>query len=207
MEEEILTVPTVKGKKGGADVYHAFTVYACDVNPPLQKLVSVRTDGTLAIVSSRNGPVGLRRRANRCHFPSHTAVLFTKKLRVVSRKHMKVVAKIIYPAVSTSLKHRLYEAFLEFVESEFSDLTPHTEIRWLNMSKVVSNNMELIPQNQVILEPINEKYEQLTNPCWLLDLATLTHLTLKFNDLNLEIQGKDENATETLFHQEPSNKN
>jgi hypothetical protein len=59
------------------------------------------------------------------------------------------------------------------------------------MGKVVSRFLELIPQIQEFLESRNETYEQLTDPCWLLDLAFLTDLTLKLNMLNLELQGKD----------------
>jgi hypothetical protein len=57
---------------------------------------------------------------------------------------MKGVAKIIYSVLSASLKHRLFKVLLEGVESEFSDLIPHTEIRWLNSSKIVLRIMGLI---------------------------------------------------------------
>jgi hypothetical protein len=40
---------------------------------------------------------------------------------------MKAVAKIIYSALSASLKHRLFKALMEGVESKFSDLIPLAE--------------------------------------------------------------------------------
>jgi hypothetical protein len=58
---------------------------------------------------------------------------------------MKVVAKIIYSALSASLKHGFFKALLGGAELQFSDLIPHTEIRWLNWSKIVSRIMGLIP--------------------------------------------------------------
>jgi hypothetical protein len=111
---------------------------------------------------------------------------------------MNVVTKIMNSIRSVSLKHRLFKALLEGVESEHSDLILHTEILWLSMGKVVSRFLELTPQIQEILESRNETYEQLTDPCWLLDLAFLTDLTLKLNMLNLELQGKDIHIAEII---------
>jgi hypothetical protein len=48
------------------------------------------------------------------------------------------------------------------------------------------------------LEYRNEKYEQLTVPCWLPDLAFLTDLTLKVYVLNLELKGKYKQIVEVI---------
>jgi hypothetical protein len=64
------------------------------------------------------------------------------------------------------------------------------------MVKVVSRFQELITQTQEFLESRNEEYEQLTDPCWLLDLPLLTYLTLELYLLNLKFQGKYRRSAE-----------
>jgi hypothetical protein len=153
------------------------------------------------MLGSRNGFVGLCRKdesipvsiAYQCII--HQEALCTK---VVSFKHvMNVVTKTINSIRSVSLKHRLFKALLEGVESEHSDLLD-TEVRCLSMGEVVSRFLELIPQIQDFLQSRNETYEQLTDPCWLLDLSCLTYLNLKLNMLNLELQGKDKHISEMI---------
>jgi hypothetical protein len=62
LEEEILIILPLKGKRRGKDSYHSFKEYASYINLPLQKLVSITSDGTSAMSGSRNGSVGLCRR-------------------------------------------------------------------------------------------------------------------------------------------------
>jgi hypothetical protein len=61
-KEVILTILPLKRKTRGEDIYHALKDYASHINLPLQKRVSITTDGAPAMVGSRNGFVGLCRK-------------------------------------------------------------------------------------------------------------------------------------------------
>jgi hypothetical protein len=84
----------------------------------------------------------------------------------------------------------IFKVLLEGVESEYSNLIPNTE--------VVSVLLELIPQIQEFFESRHERYGQLTDPCWLLGLAFLAHVTLELYVSNLELQGRDKHTAEMI---------
>lgn len=128
-------------------------------------------------------------KTNRSQCTSHTAVkihqesLYTK---LTNFKHvMNVVTKIINSIRSISLKSRFFNALLAGTELLYSDLILHTEVHWLNIRKVVSVFLQIIPQIQQFLHSSNEKYLQQIYPCWLLDFSFPIDQTLKLNVLNL----------------------
>ncbi|PNF28786.1 hypothetical protein B7P43_G06452 [Cryptotermes secundus] len=67
----------------------------------------------------------------------------------------------------SSTRHRLFRNLLNVSDTEHGDIIFHADIRWLNLDAI----------------------------SWLLDLAFLTDITSKLNELNLELQGKDRNIS------------
>jgi hypothetical protein len=170
------------------------------------------TDGVPVKVRGRNAFVGLCRKDKSVpvsiayHCTIHQEVLCTK---VVSFKRVINAVTKANSILSVNLKHRLFKAVLEGVESEYaySGLILRTDVRWQCTGRVVSRFLEPVPEIQEFLESINEKYEQLTGPYWLLDLAFLRDLTVKINVLNLELQVKDKNNAAEMPFQVPAAKN
>jgi hypothetical protein len=73
-------------------------------------------------------------------------------IKVVNLKRANnMVTKIINSVLFVRLKHRLFKAQMEGVESEYSDLILHTEFRPLRKCEVLSKFLELIPKIQELL--------------------------------------------------------
>ncbi|GFT83595.1 general transcription factor II-I repeat domain-containing protein 2 [Trichonephila clavipes] len=82
--------------------------------------------------------------------------------------------------------------------TEFKDLLLHTEVRWLTRGKVLERFINLLPQVKEFVASRNEVYEELENKNWLLDLGFLVDMTMKFNELNLKLQGKNSHITDMI---------
>ena len=84
----------------------------------------------------------------------------------------------------------LFKALLDEVSAQYGDLLLYTEVRWLSRGKVLQRFEQLIPEIQSFLQERGDSHEELDDPQWLADLAFLTDITSKLNELNLELQGQ-----------------
>ncbi|PNF31602.1 hypothetical protein B7P43_G18079, partial [Cryptotermes secundus] len=101
--------------------------------------------------------------------PSITGILCAKMLKF---DHvMNVVTRVVNYIRSSSTRHRLFRNLLNVSDTEHGDIIFHADIRWLSKLDEIS---------------------------WLLDLAFLTDITSKLNELNLELQGKDRNISSMI---------
>ncbi len=194
VKEDFLVLLPLKGKTRGADVYQVFKSFVDKVSLPLQKLVSVTTDGAPSMIGSNVGFVALCK--NDPAFPQfisyhciiHQQVLCSKVINY--EQVMKVVVKIINSIRARPLQHRLFKALLDEVSAQYGDLLLYTEVRWLSRGKVLQRFEQLIPEIKSFLQEKGDSHEELDDPQWLADLAFLTDITSKLNELNLELQGQ-----------------
>ncbi|PNF36364.1 hypothetical protein B7P43_G18042 [Cryptotermes secundus] len=77
------------------------------------------------------------------------------------------VTRVVNYIRSSSTCHRLFRNLLNVSDTEHGDIIFHADIRWLKLNEI----------------------------SWLLDLALLTDITSKLNELNLELKGKDRNVS------------
>ncbi|XP_029605893.1 hepatocyte cell adhesion molecule-like [Salmo trutta] len=75
------------------------------------------------------------------------------------------------------------------MSAEYGDLLLHTEIRWLSRGPL--RFLSLLGEIQEFKQPKGEDVSLLEDTEWTLDLAFLTDITGKLNDLNCKLQGKD----------------
>ena len=122
------------------------------------------------------------------HCIIHQQVLCSK---VVNYEHvMKVVIKIINSIRARALQHRLFKSLLDEVDAQYGDLVLFTEVRWLSRGNVLKRFEHLIPEIKAFVQERGDSYEELDDPKWLADLAFLTDITSKLNELNQELQGQ-----------------
>lgn len=202
VKEDILSVLPLKGNTRGVDIYQAIKNHITEINLPLQKLVSITTDGAPSMIGSAVGFITLCK--NDAEFPNffnyhciiHQQALCTKVLRY---EHvMKVVLKIVNSIRARPLQSRLFKVLTDELDAEYGTLMLHSEIRWLSKGKVLQRFLELLPEIKQFLESRNETYEELNDHSWLSDLAFLTDITTKMNKLNLELQGKEKTIIELI---------
>lgn len=201
-KEEFLMLLPLKGRTQGKDIYDAFINFASGSQLPLKKLAAIITDGAPAMVGNKNGFVALCMandefpRFAHYHCIIHQEALCAKTLRF---EHvMKTVLKIVNSIRAASMQHRLFRQLLQDEDAEYADLLLHTEVRWLSRGKVLVRFLSLINEIKLFLASRNEEYPQLTDPSWLADLGFLTDITVKLNELNLEIQGKNRHVAKMV---------
>jgi hypothetical protein len=194
IKEELLKTIPLHGKTRGEDIFQSFYASLLEMNVPIYKLVSVTTDGASAITSENVGLIGLcRKDPTSPDFFSYHCVIHQQALctKVICFQHvMSVVQKTINSVCARPPQHRLFKHSLDEIDAHYEDLILHTEVHWLSGEKVLFRFQELLTaitessQNRGDLPP------HLKDSRWLLDLAFLTHLTAKLNNLNTELQGK-----------------
>lgn len=150
MKGDFLVLLPLKEKRCGADVYQVFKSFVDKVSLPLQKLVSVTTDGVPSIIGSnvgfvaqcKNDPVFLQFINYHCII--HQQVLCSK---VINYEHiMKVIVKIINSIHARPLQQRLFKAFLDEVNAQYGGFLLYTEVLWLSRGKVLQRSEQLIPE-------------------------------------------------------------
>ncbi|GFW78286.1 general transcription factor II-I repeat domain-containing protein 2 [Trichonephila clavipes] len=200
-KEEFLKILPLTARTQGKDIFSLFKKFAIENKLSLQKLSSIITDGARATTGKENGFIGLCRKDPL--FPKFIAyhclinqeMLFTK---TINFNHiMSIVTKIINSIKAKATQHRLFKLFLENENIEFKDLLLHTEVRWLTRGKVLERFINLLPQVKEFFASRNEVYE-LENKNWLSDLEFLVDITMKFNELNLKLQGKNSHIADMI---------
>ncbi|KAG6926376.1 GTF2I repeat domain containing 2 [Chelydra serpentina] len=157
-------------------------------------LVAICTDGAPAMCG-KNGAVTLLeefigRQITKHHCIIHRQVLCSKVLKF---EHvMSVVVSIVNYIRSRGLKHRTFRAFLEGVDAESSDLIYYTEVRWLSRGRVLQHFIALKEEVAKFLENGPIKFPELENESWNQDLFFFCDITAHLNDLNIQLQGKNQ---------------
>lgn len=199
-KEELLKIIPMKGKTRGEDVYRAFKDFIRDSNLPIFKLVSMTTDGAPSMTGRTNGFIAL------CHqdkdfpdFLSYHCIIHQQALcgKILNMDQvMDISMKIVQSIRARSLQRRLFRSQLE--DSEHTELLLHCDVRWLSRGKFLQRFRDLKDEIKTFLATRDAEYKQLEDPAWLLDLAFLTDITAKLNELNIELQGKEKNITEMI---------
>ena len=104
---------------------------------------------------------------------------------------MKPVIKIINSIRAKAKQHRSFKVFLEEMSAEYGDLLLHAEVRRLSRGKILQRFLSLLNEVKLFMEERGEDTSILSDAGWVLDLAFLTDLTGKLNQLNLQLQGND----------------
>lgn len=198
VKEDFLTLLPLKTTTRGVDIYNAVKNYFTEHKIPLEKLVSITTDGAPAMTGRHAGFIA------RCKsdpdFPTfldYHCIIHQQAIcaKVMGFEHvMKPVVKIVNSIRAKAKQHRTFKQLLEECDAAYGDLLLHTDVRWLSKGKVLQRFFSLLDEIKVFLEERQEDATLLADTEWVLDLAFLTDVTEKMNNLNLELQGKDKDV-------------
>lgn len=201
-KEEFLKLLPLKGRTQGKDIYDAFISFAEESRLPIKKLVAITTDGAPAMVGNKNGFIA-RCMENQI-FPKFThyhCIIHQEALcaKVIRFEHvMKTVVKIINSIRAAAMQHRLFQQLLQDEDAEYADLILHTEVRWLSRGKILTRFLCLINEIKQFLALRNQEYAELSDQSWLADLGFLTDITVKLNELNMEMQGQNHHIAKMM---------
>ncbi|XP_029656655.1 zinc finger BED domain-containing protein 5-like [Octopus sinensis] len=197
VKEELFAIIPMKERTTGENIYNSFKTFllSFELLPLMKKLVSITTDGAPAMIGNQNGFIAFCRKDE--HFPKflsyhciiHQHALCGKMLNF--NYVMETTVKIINSIRAKPLQRRLFRLFLEQVDAIYGDLPLHCDIRWLSKGLILSRFRELLSYIKEFSKENNKNWHFLENPVWLINLAFLTDITSKLNELNLELQGKN----------------
>uniref|UniRef100_A0A674JUH9 SPIN-DOC-like zinc-finger domain-containing protein n=1 Tax=Terrapene triunguis TaxID=2587831 RepID=A0A674JUH9_9SAUR len=194
--EELVGMCSMMGRTTGKDI--SSEVIKCmndKLGVDFTNLVAICTDGAPAMCGKNVGAVTLLeefigRQITKHHCIIHQQVLCSKVLKF---EHvMSVVVSIVNLIRSRGLKHRTFRAFLEGEDAECSDLIYHTEVRWLSRGRVLQRFVALKEEIAKFLENGPIKFPELENESWNQDLFFFCDITAHLNDLNIQLQGKNQ---------------
>lgn len=198
-KEELLTILPLKGHTRGSDIFETFMEFVTKTHLPLFKLVSITTDGAPSMVGRTSGFVALCKQSESLpDFLNYHCIIHQQGLcgKILNMKDvMDVTTKIACSVRAWSLQRRLFHALLEETGADHTDLLLHTDVRWLSRGKFLERFLELLLEIKEFLKHTTRPTHaadstRLEDGQWLTDLAFLTDVTSKINDLNLELQGK-----------------
>jgi hypothetical protein len=108
---------------------------------PLDKIVSISTDGAKSMTGVRKGFVSiLKEKINHeilvYHCIIHQEALCAQTFPEEICNIMESVIKIVNTIVAKALSYRQFKEFLVDMESEYADLLLHNKVCWLSRGKV-----------------------------------------------------------------------
>lgn len=195
IEEDFLAVITMKGHTRGCDFMEVLKEFMEKHRIPVNKLISVCTDGCPSMVGANNGLIALMRKEWNLpnllsiHCLLHQETLACKISNDKLKDVMNTIVNIINFIRARELNHRKFKDLLEELQANYGDVILHTAVRWLSKGKVLERFFHLKHEIILFLQQSGKVFPQLQQNEWWTLAAFLTDITMKFNSLNLEMQG------------------
>jgi hypothetical protein len=102
------------------------------------------------------------------------------------------VTKLINFIRSRALNHRQFKDFLVELDSDYGDVIYNTEIRWLSKGAMLKRVYNLKNELQTFVDMKGYPFPCFNDKEWMYDFCFLIDITQHLNDLNVELQGKDQ---------------
>ena len=163
---------------------------------PLANIVACASDGAPAMVGKHRGFLAHLKQANPDIFTIHCVIhrqhLVAKNLSERLHTSLNIVVKAINFIKSHALNDRLFRQLCADNDEEFKRLLLHTEVRWLSKGMALKRFFDLY---ETVVEFLAQHNPALHNNVVRvrLDMAYMTDYFAKFNEMNLQLQGQDNN--------------
>ncbi len=193
LREESLAVLPMKGSTRGEDLFKSFSEFAKEKNLPMDKLISVCTDGAPCMVGKNRGFVALlRQHENRpilsLHCILHQEALCAQMCGEQLGEVMSLVIPVVNFIVARALNDSQFKTLLDEVGNNYPGLLLHSNVRWLSRGKVLST-FPLDNQRRKDVEQKDVEHPELANTEWLLKFYYLVDMIEHLNQLNVKMQG------------------
>uniref|UniRef100_A0A8C4X7H4 HAT C-terminal dimerisation domain-containing protein n=1 Tax=Erpetoichthys calabaricus TaxID=27687 RepID=A0A8C4X7H4_ERPCA len=194
-KEELLGLLPLKGQTRGEDIANAVIECMEKHHIPLDKIVSISTDGAKSMTGVRKGFVSiLTEKMNHeilvYHCIIHQEALCAQTFPEEICNVMELVIKIVNTIVAKALYHRQFKEFLVEMESEYADLLLHNKVRWLSRGNVLKRFTSLLLEIKAFLLEKGVDYPELTDDQWIQKFYFMVDVTSHLNNLNRKLQEK-----------------
>jgi hypothetical protein len=178
----------------GEQIFHTLDSYIRDKGIEWRKCVGFCTDGARALTGRHSGVVSKVKKValdvNWVHCSIHREALASKGMPPKFKTVLERAAKPVNFIKARPLNNRLFSVLCDEMESEYTQLLLHSEIRWLSRRKVLKRLYELRQEALLFLNELNCDYASLlVDEVWLTTLSYLSDIFSKLNELNLSLQG------------------
>ena len=113
---------------------------------------------------------------------------------------MRNVVQCVNYIQARELNHRQFKAFLDELDSEYSDVVYFSAVRWLSRAATLKRFWNLRQEIKFFMESKRQNVAFLSNENWVNDLAFLTDITQHLSDLNLKLQVKGQLVNKIFEH-------
>ena len=148
--EERLGLKSIHGITTGKDIFEEVSKCITEMSLPWGNLVGLTTDGAPAMCGQKSGlasriqekmPEEDAGELTVYHCIIHQVVLCGKALEM---EHvMSTIKPVVYFIRAKGLNHQQFKSILEELDSEYRDVSYHTEVRWLSRGKVLNRCFEI----------------------------------------------------------------
>uniref|UniRef100_A0A671LBA9 Uncharacterized protein n=1 Tax=Sinocyclocheilus anshuiensis TaxID=1608454 RepID=A0A671LBA9_9TELE len=164
----------------GEEVLKVFMDFATEKKLPLDKLVSVCTDGAPSMVGKRKGFVSLlceqeKRHILHYHCALHQQALCAQSCGPELRDVISLVIRVVNFIVARALNEH--------------HLLLHSNVRWLSKGRVLARFAACLDEVKAFLEKKGITHPELTDQDWLCKFYYLVDITGHLNQLNVRMQG------------------
>jgi hypothetical protein len=202
--EELLEISPIFGQTRGTDIYDNLKYVLNEYELPLNKLVSVTTDGAPSMVGKNRGFVLIIKaemeRINpnnkllNYHCIIHQESLCEKSANI--KKVTNLVVEVVNKIRTRPLSHRKFQNLLQELNFQYGDVIYWSNVRWLSRGKVLKRFYDLKNEITLFCSENDSYIEELSSPEFNFDLAFLIDLTQYLNELNTKFLGKDHLVTD-----------
>ena len=198
--QELLFARKLETDTKGSSIFGVLEHYFEEKCIPLTNIVSVATDGAPAIIGRHRGFISFFKNAVpnliTVHCVIHRQHLVAKTLSDRLHCSLQYVITAVNKIRSNALNDRLFRKLCDENDEDFNRLLLHTEVRWLSKGTCLKRFYQLFDSVIKFFENKDDSLRQnlLKSKN---DMAYLTDLYNKFNEMNLQLQGDDLNLIKT----------
>ena len=200
IHEELLFARNLTTDTKGETIFNVLKDFSTQKSIPLSNIIAAAVDGAPAMFGRYRGFISHLKRNVPGVFAIHCVIhrqhLVAKNLSARLHESLQLVINAINTIRSNALNSRLFSQLCQENDEDFNRLLLHTEVRWLSKGLCLTRFFSLF---ETILEFLATKDHILKENLikWKPDIAYLTDLYTKFNEVNLQLQGDSLNLVKT----------
>ena len=192
--QELLFARLLETDTKGESVYRAVEDYFQKKSIPLTNIILCAPDGAPSLVGHHRGFLSYLKKAVpkvlTVHCVIHRQHLMAKNLSEKLHESLSTVITAVNKIKANVLNSQLFHQLCIENDEDFQCLLLHTEVRWLSKGNSLKRFYTLFNSVLDVFQESNpELYDQLISSKT--DIAYLTEMFSKFNEVNLQLQGDE----------------
>ena len=195
IREELLFSESLTADTKASTIFKKVEKVFKDKQIPMSNVIACATDGAPAMIGRHRGFIQHMKTASpgilAIHCIIHRQHLVAKHLSAELHESLQVFIKAVNK-IKTSSNDCLFRKLCQEKDEEFQRLLLHTEVRWLSKGNCLRRLHDLFDTVVKFLQEVDANLsKELSNRR--VDLAYLSDIFDKLNELNLKLQGKQVN--------------